>query len=35
MRTHLDHLIAGSFLLAKAEQPEFDEDAWQNSIPLD
>ena len=35
MRTHLDYLIAGSFLLAKTEQPEFDEDAWQNSIPLD
>ena len=35
MRTHLDHLVIGPFMLAKTEQPAFNEDAWQNSIPLD
>jgi carbamoyltransferase len=35
MRTHLDYLVIGSFVLAKADQPTFDEAAWQNSIPLD
>jgi carbamoyltransferase len=35
MRTHLDYLAIGSFLLSKKLQPDFNEDAWQNSIPLD
>ena len=35
MRTHLDHLVIGPFMLAKTEQPAFNEEAWQNSIPLD
>jgi carbamoyltransferase len=35
MRTHLDYLVIGSFILAKSEQPAFDEGAWQNTIPLD
>jgi carbamoyltransferase len=35
MRTHLDYLVIGSFLLSKKLQPEFNEEAWQNSIPLD
>jgi carbamoyltransferase len=35
MRTHLDYLVIGSFILAKTDQPAFDEAAWQNSIPLD
>jgi carbamoyltransferase len=35
MRTHLDYLVVGPFLLAKSEQPAFNEEAWQNSIPLD
>ena len=35
MRTHLDYLVIGEHLLAKTAQPEFDETAWQNSIPLD
>jgi len=35
MRTHLDYLAIGSFLLSKRLQPDFNEDAWQNSIPLD
>ena len=35
MRTHLDYLAIGSFLLAKTAQPAFNEEAWQNSIPLD
>jgi carbamoyltransferase len=35
MRTHLDYLVIGSFILAKTAQPKFDEDAWQNTIPLD
>jgi carbamoyltransferase len=35
MRTHLDYLVVGPFLLAKAAQPAFDEKARQQSIPLD
>ncbi len=35
MRTHLDYLAVGSFILSKKAQPDFDDDAWQNSIPLD
>jgi hypothetical protein len=35
MRTHLDYLAIGPFLLAKSAQPAFDEQAWQGSIPLD
>ena len=35
MRTHLDYLVIGSFVLAKPAQPSFDERAWQASIPLD
>jgi carbamoyltransferase len=35
MRTHLDYLVIGSFVLSKSEQPQFDEAAWQSSIPLD
>ncbi|MGI9043873.1 MAG: carbamoyltransferase family protein [Gemmatimonadaceae bacterium] len=35
MRTHLDHLAIGSFLLDKKYQPAFDEAAWQSPIPLD
>jgi carbamoyltransferase len=35
MRTHLDHLVIGPFMLAKTDQPAFNEEAWQNSIPLD
>jgi carbamoyltransferase len=35
MRTHLDYLVIGSFVLAKPAQPAFDERAWQDSIPLD
>ena len=35
MRTHLDFLAIGSFLLAKRAQPDFNEAAWQQSIPLD
>ena len=35
MRTHLDYLFIGEYFLAKTSQPAFDEEAWQNSIPLD
>jgi carbamoyltransferase len=35
MRTHLDFLVIGSFLLDKREQPAFDDAAWQALIPLD
>jgi carbamoyltransferase len=35
MRTHLDYLVIGSFVLAKPAQASFDERAWQDSIPLD
>ncbi|MEO8194478.1 MAG: carbamoyltransferase [Gemmatimonadales bacterium] len=35
MRTNLDYLVIGSFLLAKSDQHELEEEAWQTSIPLD
>jgi carbamoyltransferase len=35
MRTHLDYLAIGSFLLDKKQQPSFDVESWQASIPLD
>ena len=35
MRTHLDYLVIGSFVLSKQEQPTFKEAAWKASIPLD
>ncbi|MBA3343133.1 MAG: carbamoyltransferase [Gemmatimonadaceae bacterium] len=35
VRTHLDYLVIGSFILAKAAQPTFDMEAWQQTIPLD
>jgi carbamoyltransferase len=35
MRTHLDYLAIGPFMLAKSRQPQFDERAWQSLIPLD
>jgi len=35
MRTHLDYLAIGPFLLSKKLQPDFNEEAWQQSIPLD
>ena len=35
MRTHLDYLVIGSFILSKKTQPDFNEEAWQQSIPLD
>ncbi|MEO5902627.1 MAG: carbamoyltransferase [Gemmatimonadaceae bacterium] len=35
MRTHLDYLAIGPFLLSKKSQPDFDDEAWQHSIPLD
>ena len=35
MRTHLDFLVIGPFLLDKREQPAFDDAAWQALIPLD
>ena len=35
MRTHLDYLVIGSFMLSKKHQPDFDEETWQQSIPLD
>jgi carbamoyltransferase len=35
MRTHLDYLVIGSFILAKRQQPAFDVEAWQKSMPLD
>jgi carbamoyltransferase len=36
MRTHLDALAIGSFLLYKAEQPAWREGAdWREQIPLD
>jgi carbamoyltransferase len=35
MRTHLDYLVIGSFLVDKRSQPSFDEEAWQGTIPLD
>ena len=36
MRTHLDHLVVGSFLLDKSEQPPWNEgDEWKGSLQLD
>ena len=36
MRTHIDSLVLGPFLLEKAHQPEFKEDsAWQQEFQLD
>ncbi|HEX6575677.1 MAG TPA: carbamoyltransferase [Gemmatimonadaceae bacterium] len=35
MRTHLDYLVIGSFVLAKKDQPTFDAGAWKSPIPLD
>ena len=35
MRTHLDYLAIGPFLLSKSEQPAFDAEAWRQSMPLD
>ena len=36
MRTHLDYLAIGPFLLAKSDQPATPADeAWKNQIPLD
>jgi carbamoyltransferase len=36
MRTHIDHLVLGPFLLNKAEQPEWEETkAWQQEFQLD
>jgi carbamoyltransferase len=36
MRTHIDHLVLGPFLLDKAEQPEWKETkAWQQEFQLD
>ena len=36
MRTRMDHLVMGPFLLSKAGQPEpQEEEQWQEAIPLD
>jgi hypothetical protein len=35
MRTHLDYLVIGSFVLDKKAQPNFNRGAWQSAIPLD
>jgi carbamoyltransferase len=36
MRTHIDHLVLGPFLLNKGEQPEWKEtQAWQKEFQLD
>ncbi|HVF39384.1 MAG TPA: carbamoyltransferase [Gemmatimonadaceae bacterium] len=35
MRTHLDYLAIGPFLLAKSEQPAFDIESWRKTMPLD
>ncbi|HEV8263328.1 MAG TPA: carbamoyltransferase [Gemmatimonadales bacterium] len=36
MRTHIDHLVLGPFLLAKTEQPEWQETGdWQREFQLD
>ena len=35
MRTHLDYLVIGSFVLAKKDQPNFNAGAWQSMVPLD
>jgi len=36
MRTHIDHLVLGPFLLNKSEQPEWKETkAWRQEFQLD
>jgi len=36
MRTHIDHLVLGPFLLHKADQPECQENReWQREFQLD
>ncbi|MEO8451681.1 MAG: carbamoyltransferase C-terminal domain-containing protein, partial [Gemmatimonadota bacterium] len=36
MRTHIDHLVLGTFLLDKADQPEWKETAdWRTQFQLD
>jgi len=36
MRTNMDYLVLGSFLLRKADQPEWQEEGdWKTEIPLD
>jgi carbamoyltransferase len=36
MRTHIDHLVLGPFLLDKAQQPSFDGDeSWKSEFQLD
>lgn len=35
MRTHLDYLVIGSYVLDKKAQPEFREDAMTSFVPLD
>jgi carbamoyltransferase len=36
MRTEMDYLVLGSYLLDKSEQPEFhDEEDWRNTFTLD
>jgi hypothetical protein len=38
MRTEMDYLVLGSFLLAKPDQPEWAQEkreAWQDEYPLD
>ena len=36
MRTEMDHLVIGSFVLDKTKQPAFDDDrAWQSEFELD
>jgi carbamoyltransferase len=36
MRTHIDHLVLGTFLLDKTDQPEWKETAdWRTQFQLD
>jgi carbamoyltransferase len=36
MRTHIDYLVVGSFLLSKADQPEWEEEGdWREEFQLD
>ena len=36
MRTEMDYLVMGNYLLAKQEQPGFDDDgAWRQEFELD
>jgi len=36
MRTHIDYLVLGPFLLDKREQPSFeDDDRWKQEFQLD